>query len=196
VDKATAFLGWVAGGTGVVLLYSAYRNQGPLSVITNALGKAGPKTSIVTGVSAIPGVGAIASGNNAIAPGRVAAIAARKEQPVYVSIGSQPALQLDKDAAASFATVEAAYGKKIWLTGAARSYAAQVVAFRENPHRFGNPNQSLHVVGLAVDVNGTLMNLEDPALIAAFSGNGWFRAAMKLANGLPEPWHWSYGVPG
>lgn len=193
--KAEMFLGWMAGGTGIVLLYSAYKNKSPLTVLTDTL--TGNKTTAapISGfVSTTPTTGTTVTGST-----RASAIKAKTVRPDYVSIGSQPNLVLDRDAAASFARVEAAYGKTIFLSGASRSYAEQAASYALHPERFAPPGTSLHEVGLAVDVVQT-MNLEDPRLIAAFTSNGWFRAG-KLGNWyghgqIHEPWHWSYGVAG
>lgn len=204
MDGATVFLGWTALGAGIILAYSAYKNEGPLSVLTGGLNGTSTRTTINGGTgSAATSNLSVGNATAQVTSGadstptssRAAAIKAKTIKPVYVNIPGHGALVLDQEAAASFARVEAAYGKTIALTGASRSAATQILDFAENPGVFGKPGTSLHEVGLAVDVSST-MNLQDPALIQAFTSNGWFRRGKVLANGQPEPWHWSYGVPG
>lgn len=193
----------MAAGTGVILVYSAYRNTGPLSVLTGALTGDSARTTINAGISPSVNVvttGGDVSGSSAVGSTRAAGIKAKTIRPEYVALINHPGLVLDKEAAASFFQVETSYGKPISLSGASRSTAEQAANYALHPERFGKPGTSLHEVGLAVDVN-QLLNLEDPNLINAFTSHGWFRAGKmghwyNKTTTIPEPWHWSYGVPG
>lgn len=203
--KGTTFLGWMAGGTGIVLLYSAYKNESPFDVLQATLSatptaarKIDTSTTSLGSTDSDPApsyssrAGSIAANNS-----REGQIAAHVIQPTLVPIPTQPNMLLDIGAMTSFMKVQAKYGKPIILTGAYRSHAAQVDAYnRAGPNgTFGTPGTSKHEVGLAVDLHA-MNNLEDPRLIAAFESEGWYRRGKVLSNGKPEPWHWSYKVPG
>lgn len=209
MDKTTTFLGWVAGGTGIILLYSAYRNQNPVDVVTNALNGSGSEVRKITDTwkfsDDLPEPGettTTGSPYNMVGTQMQKAyqVGGTADSTQWVSIGSQPQHKLAAPAAASFARVEAKYGKKIGISGAGRSYAAQVIGYATAPERFGKPGTSLHEFGLAVDLNQIVSLMEDPKLIEAFQSEGWFRRG-KRGNwfgqeNIPEPWHWSYLVPG
>ena len=113
--------------------------------------------------------------------------------------------KLDRSAAASFAKVEQSYGHQIGLTNTYRTNAQQAAAYaKAGPNgTFAPPGHSLHELGLAVDVNPLVVNLNDPNLYNAFISNGWFRAGKVMpqyVNGqlvrTNELWHYSYGRPG
>lgn len=46
MDGKNGLVPWVLGGIGVTLMWAAFKNQTPLSVIQNALGQAVPSTPI------------------------------------------------------------------------------------------------------------------------------------------------------
>lgn len=203
MDRNSVFIGWVAGGIGVVLFYSAYTNHSPIAALKAVLnGEHISSTPTLSGALS-PDSGSGSATNNLLNPsttgsGRPAQLKARVIQPNLVSVGSQPGLQLDSDAATSFARVEAAYGQKIPLSGTFRSYAQQAIEYAQHPNLFAPPGTSLHEVGLALDIDQSF-NLDDPKLIAAFQQNGWFRQGKTInwkGQTRPEPWHWSYGVAG
>lgn len=217
MSRATTFVGWSAGGVGVILLYSAVTNQSPIDVVRKALtgnsegvaraldkpnvngsgGSFTPTDSANSGGGGSGGARLQGSGNvrqDALSVG------GSQSSSDWVSIGSQPKFKLAPPAAASFNQVERDFGRTIKLTGAGRSYAEQVIGFNADPGRFASPGNSLHEFGLAVDVHSD-MNWNDPALVAAFTKNGWFRRGKrgdwnKDGSVEPEPWHWSFGVPG
>lgn len=195
-------IGLTGLGAGIIIVFAAVKNKSPLALLKNALGNPVPVLPLSTPVGIVPSNTTQGftnpTGNTGITTisdtsGRAQALVNRTIQPDLVSIGSQPMFRLDRIAAQSFAQVEAAYGKRIPITGSYRSYAQQAAAYALNPGRFAPPGHSLHEVGLAVDVNSAIE--DDPSLVNAFTSNGWFRAA-KIINGRHEPWHWSYGVPG
>lgn len=213
MSRATTFVGWSAGGVGIILIYSAVSNQSPIDVVRKALtgddmgtarmldkpnvGDSGSTSSTSTDTTS--GTGARFSGNiraDATAAGGT------RESGDWVSIASQPKFKLAPPAAASFSQVERDYGQTIKLSGAGRSYAEQVAGFHADPGRFATPGNSLHEYGLAVDINSSMSkSWNDPALVAAFTKNGWYRRGKrgdwnKDGTIEPEPWHWSYGVPG
>lgn len=199
MERSTTLLGWMAGGAGIILLYSAYKNEGPISVVRNALTGSHDPTTTISSV-ANPSSGAVGTTATLTGGGDPAAAGGTKDMSQWVSIPSQPKFKLASVAAASFAQVERDYGKIIPLSGAGRSYAEQVIGYAQAPDRFGLPGTSLHEWGLAVDVSQLKSLMEDEKLIAAFTKNGWFRRGKKgdwYGTGtIPEPWHWSKGVPG
>jgi hypothetical protein len=46
MSKSSTFLGWLAGGAGVVLVYSAYKNESPISVLKGSLTGDGTRSNI------------------------------------------------------------------------------------------------------------------------------------------------------
>jgi hypothetical protein len=189
-------LGWLAGGTGIVLVYSAYKNHSPVDVLRNTL--KGDKTSIAN-ISVTPGLGA-SSAASGIRPtdetdSRAISISKGAIKPTLVPIPTQPLLLMDIDAVASFMKVQWQYGRPIILGNTYRTSKQQSDSYQRDPVHFAPPGHSLHEKGLALDLNTSLMNTEDPKLISAFESNGWFRRG-KVIDGKPELWHWSYGVPG
>ena len=200
--KGLPFLGWIIGTGGVVLLYSAYKNRSPFAALQGVI-QTGTATvtpiqtsfnseSSATATGTGSGSGSSTRGFTATGSRRADQLKARIIKPNLVSVDG---VTLDSEAAASFQQVEATYGAKIHTTGSFRSYAQQAAAYAANPGKFAPPGQSLHEVGLAVDVSSAFHNLDDPRLVAAFTNAGWYRQG-KVINGRPEPWHWTYGVPG
>lgn len=210
-DSGTTFVGWVAGGVGVVLLYSAYKNTSPFGVLKHTLGSesTAPKP-IDSGVRAVDfGWNGLTTNIEAQPQSSVAfdwsglttnigAVGTRPQQlkdhkvsPIWTPIPTQPTMLLDICAVSPFLQVQLSYGKPIFLTGAKRSAADADAKFAEDPNRYAPGDKSLHVVGLAVDVATDHVDVNDPKLLDAFTKQGWFR------RGKPgELWHYSYGVPG
>lgn len=192
--------------TGAFIVYASVAGRNPLRAFIGVLngepvrepspaGSGGPG-----GIFGFTGSSTGASGGSSPATSvpvgdRPALLKARKIVPDLVAI-NEKGWKLDTSAAQSFAAVQADLGRPIVLSGNPyRSYAEQLVLWQREPGRFGNPAHSLHVVGLAVDVSTDGGQAADPALVSAFERHGWYRQGAKI-NGVPEPWHWSYGVPG
>jgi hypothetical protein len=205
MNKGTAFISWIAGGTGVVLLYSAYKNVSPVSVLQGTLTGNPDRTPIQTGygsgftsggTTGAPGARAGTSpvdtnpvANAGVGTSRAAKLLARQITPTLVPIPTQPTMRLDVTAMASFMAVQTAYGKPIPLTGAWRSEAVQAQGYETDPDRFAPPGKGGHPVGIAVDVNANKVNLNDPKLFDSFTRYGWYR------RGRSGIMHYSYGVP-
>lgn len=203
-QRANVLLAWLGGGIGVILIYAAYKNVGPVSIITGRLSGDTSRTVIDPSASMGAGAGATStdtgSGSTldkgATTPAssntlqRAQALASREIQPTLIPLLSQPWITLDTIAAASFLKVQFDYGHPITLTGGYRSVAEQARQHALHPDRFVEPGHSLHEVGLAVDINTTTNDVNDARLIQAFQENGWYRV------GKSGPMHWSYGVPG
>jgi hypothetical protein len=210
-DVGNKLVGWLLAGTGTLLAYSAYKNRYPWDVLRDIQG---PPFSVVnvgtvsddgtTGdPNAVPTDGFYGPQSNtfncnssfATECVRVRQVANREIKPTLVPI--KPAGMLDKDAAASFARISAKLGYEIPNEGNYRSYAYQAAQYNSSDNvtladggrRYGNPDKSLHVVGLAIDVNSNYAN--KPELVAAFSAEGWQRPRP-----VAEAWHWSYLVRG
>lgn len=130
--------------------------------------------------------------------------------PTLVKIG-QGGHSLETKAAASFARWEKAYGGDIIVTDSYRSYAQQSKDYASDPNRFGSPNSSYHVKGLAVDVNLQAINAIPPSPHTALTvggggtanwqklyrtgiANGWknVRGPYSPNSDQAEPWHWQY----
>lgn len=213
VERTTGetLIGWTLVGLGVLLVYAAYKNRPVLDLIS---GKAStPKSSPSIGDIYSTVIGGSTSGSSGssnpttsgggnsgvtVTPinvgARPQALKNRTIQPQLVNIPGGG--KLDVSAAASLAKVIAQFGAPIPNVGTFRSFAEQAAAYAKDPNRFAPPGQSLHEVGLAIDVADTVAGgVNNPKLINAFASNGWFRRGKEI-NGTPEPWHWSYGVVG
>jgi len=186
--KAVPFLSWIVAAGGSVLLYAAYKNKSPLSLLQETLG-VGTATPIQTTFAGRTASGTVSTG--ASPAGSSDAEYEAKFGPL-VEFGHGKQL-LRQKAADSFRRVEAAYGKTIPTTGAYRTPAAQAAGYAKSPGRFLPPSKgvSKHVRGIAVDLNTITVSLNDPRLVAAFQAEGWHRPGASHA-GVPEPWHWSY----
>lgn len=198
------FIGWMAGGTGVVLLYSAYKNVTPFSVLRGTLTGSDDRTAIqMHGTGFTTGSAPGAPGANVgTAPtdshptasagsgtSRAAKLLARQITPTLVPIPTQPNMRLDVGAMASFMSVQAEYGKPIPLTSGYRSEATQAAGHASDPDRFAPANKSGHTAGIAIDIHADKVDLEDPRLYEIFTKHGWYR------RGRSGIMHYSYGVP-
>lgn len=194
-DVGNKLLAWLAAGAGTLLAYSAFRNRAPWDVLRDIQGEPLSQSS-GSGSSGAQGFASTSSagtGSFSSSVPRIRAIANREAPPELVSI--RPSGKLDKDAAASLERIHAKVGTVVPNVGSYRSFASQAAAraggeiMSDGSPRFGDPNKSLHVVGLAIDVRNDFMNRPD--VIAAFTAEGWQRARISA-----EPWHWSYLVRG
>ncbi len=111
--------------------------------------------------------------------------------PLLVPIPNQPTKLMTFAAMTSFMQVQAQYGQTIWLDNTYRSFQSQKDAYAKDPNRYAKPETSLHVKGLALDINGNKTNANDPLLHKAFKDHGWFNVSKSSG-----PLHWSYGVAG
>ena len=221
VAAATAPLGILAFGAGVTLVWSAITGQNPLEEVRKLLrtgtvdGRPADASIRVTAVEGGASVGAGVAGDVGRAAGAAGAAVARAAAAgngppaALVSIG-QGSHRLAPAAATAFRAAEQRFGRTIPVTDTVRDYNTQLRQWQANPRRFGNPDTSAHVQGLAVDVNlgavgarpqGSTPSgwLNDPAyrrLFDAMTGAGWCNWQMNRGNTggkIPEPWHFSYG---
>jgi len=196
-DVGSKLLAWLAVGTGSLLAYSAYKNRAPWDVLRDINGPAiaeptALKTSANSSGSGFYGSGG--GGSFSASVPRIRQIANREIPPDLVKI--RPSGTLDRDAAASYERVNQALGYALPNTGTYRSFGEQSAHYYSNNEtlsdgspRFGNPNKSLHVVGLAVDVRADYV--AKPEVKAALAAEGWQNPRPNA-----EPWHWSYLVRG
>lgn len=194
-DVGNKLIGWVLAGAGTLLAYSAIRNRKPWDVLRDIQGGAAFTTAGPQGFASGSGSGSdtAPTGDFSSTVPRIRMIANRELVPTLVAV--RPHGRLDKDAAASLERIHAAVGRTINNVGTYRSFAEQAALFYgpgnvtlpDGSRRFGNPNKSLHVVGLAIDV----ANSDIAASRAAFAAEGW-----RNARPSAEPWHWSYLVSG
>ena len=188
-DVGNKLLGWVLLGAGSVLAYSAVRNRKPWDVLRDIQGE--PAFGSGSGSSGPSGfanpnnptgpVDTTPTGNLAQIVVRVRAIQNREIPPVLVNI--KPSGQLDKDAAASFRRVQERGGKDFGNVGNYRTYAYQAAKYAENPRRYGSPDKSAHVVGLAIDI----VDVDIQAALPHLLFEGW-----QQTRPGDEPWHFSY----
>jgi LAS superfamily LD-carboxypeptidase LdcB len=135
------------------------------------------------------------TGNFSASVPRIRMIANREIPPELVGI--KPNGQLDKDAAAAFARVQAKIGVDIPNVGSYRSYAVQAALYygpgnttlSDGNKRFAKPGTSLHEVGLAIDVRADYAVRSD--VEAAMAAEGW----QHVRPGA-DPDHYSYLVRG
>lgn len=200
---SSAAIGWTAGGLGLYLIYAAIADKNPVAQLTATLsgdpsaarpiGKL-PTYRPVTVADGSPGGGAGGYGPVATAT------PAQQSAALAIATGPSPPANLTAiggghrlapPAAAAYNAASAAFGRPIPITDSYRSLAVQTSAYASDPERFAPPTRSLHPKGLAIDVNGKAVRLDDPALLAALRGAGWAQTALPK-----EPWHWSFGVRG
>lgn len=193
--KGQAFIGWTVGAVGIVLAYSAYKNVGPVSVVTGLLRSDSSRSTIDSGSGARVGssIAGVTPAASTVAAGpaadRAKALMAGKVNPVWVPIPTQPTMRLDYMAAASFIKVQTEYGKLLPLTGAQRSRQEQADGYARDPGRFAPPGKSGHEFGIAIDLNTNKVDINDPELIKILKANNWFAA------GRSGQMHWSWGIP-
>lgn len=196
--------GVLAVGAGVVLIYSGFTGQNPLTELRTVLstgrtsGGANRRPLDIgawsgTGVGALIDGASVGGGSTSLAPAT---------QTVDIGGGHR----LRPDAAIAFRKVEQTLRRAIPLSGSTRSYADQAANYAREPGRFGPPDNNAHVAGIAVDVNlpalGIVRGTDDEpayaALVSAFESNGWcnFQRNSGGTGGrnIREPWHWSFKV--
>jgi hypothetical protein len=71
-----------------------------------------------------------------------------------------------------------------------RDYASQALLYSREPGRFANPDGSLHVEGLAVDIDMNQGVIRREKIKRALKAEGWF---YPIAG---EPWHASFRLAG
>lgn len=99
-----------------------------------------------------------------------------------------PAMKAFKAAEARCATRR---HKHILITGVGyRSWAAQEKLYEQEPGRFANPDGSMHVEALAIDVDQTQGTLRLAKIKTALEAEGWHYAVEG------EPWHASFHLKG
>lgn len=196
VQTVRILLAWGLVGGGIFIAYSVATGQKPTDVLADRNGEplftfeevgigsglfgSGPDTGLSSGLT---GSGGMSGPDSQRAQG----LADRSIKPDLRPIPGGGSL--DKVAAASFRRVTESVGYTIPNVGAYRSYAWQAAQHAANPGRFADPDGSLHVVGLAIDLHA---NYRDrPEVIQAMQNAGWVRYDPS-----GESWHWSYLVRG
>lgn len=190
-DVSNKLLAWTATGIGALIVYSAVKNRFPLDVLRDIQGPAIHTASAPVSSSSSNGIGGN-SGSSSSDFTRVQAIANRTLTPQLVPI--KPSGSLDFMAAAALDRAQKRAGFAFGNVGSYRPYALQSALFHgPNPtlsdgtKRFADPNKSLHVVGLAIDIADS----GNKTIADAMSAEGWVRAREGA-----EQWHWSYLVRG
>ena len=81
--------------------------------------------------------------------------------------------------------------KPILITGVGyRSWSSQYILWKSDDQRFANPDSSMHVEALAVDIDMTQSTARRYRIKKALLLEGWHYAVSG------EPWHASYTVSG
>lgn len=201
-SRGTVLLGWLGATAGLVVLYSAYKNESPLSVLGNTLGgtptrpigtssgsqASGFMSGSVTDPTTFVGSGAIGPSGGKVASERAKRIQARELTPTLIPIPTQPTLRMDYEAVNSLMKVQQQIGRTLPATGTMRSYEEQARGHASDPSRFAEPGHSGHEVGIAIDFDTGKVDLEASDFLQAMVSNGWFRS------GRSGIMHWSYGV--
>lgn len=182
-------LAYLAAFGGAFLVYAAINNLSPREALTSFLqGNASTGAPLATA----RGVG-VGGDAGTTTPGPVAG----PLDLVPIGYGSH---RLTKSAAAGYRTASMLYGRTIPVTDSYRSSEQQAACYKAKPDLCAPPGKSKHEQGLAIDVDTSKVNPDDPALIKALTSAGWFRAGKVVRDGAgnmrPEPWHWSFGVKG
>lgn len=198
--SVAAPLGWVAGFGGAYLIYAAISNTNPIAALSATLTD-NPSAVRPIADSAPPAGTTSRAFTVANAAGYApVATASPADVAAATAIVNGGALRLGMiggghrlaaPAAAGYQRAVALLGRSIPVTDSYRTIEQQTAAYASDPERFAPPARSLHPKGLAIDVNGTRINLADPQLISALSRAGWAQTALPA-----EPWHWSFGVRG
>jgi hypothetical protein len=182
-DVGNKLVGWMLVGAGTLLTYAAVRNRSPWDVLRDIQGQ-----PIAAGFAGSSNVDTSTDPSSfAASIPRVRMVMNREIPPVLVPI--RPHGQLDKDAAAGLERAFTILGRVVDNTDSYRSYAEQADAYynrnetlSDGSLRFGDPNKSAHVVGLAIDLSES-----NATVSAAMSAAGWQHTRPSA-----EPWHWSY----
>jgi hypothetical protein len=184
-DVGNKLIGWMLLGAGTLLTYSAVRNRAPWDVLRDIEGT----TGAAGGPQGFMGSNDTTPSSFAASIPRVRMIMNREIPPTLVNI--RPHGQLDKDAAAGLERAFTILGRVVNNTDTIRSYAEQADAYynrnerlSDGSLRFGHPDKSAHVVGLAIDLSES-----SAAIAGAMSAAGWQNPRPSA-----EPWHWSYLV--
>lgn len=186
-DTGTALLAWLFAGAATVIGYANITGRNWREVLTGVdLPDTDSSSGFASNGISFPGKLGDSFSSEIV---RVRAVANRETPPNLVPI--LPCGALDSVAAASKNRIDKALGFTVRPASCGdtiRDYAAQARSYASDPNRFGSPDKSLHVVGLAFDIHAE--DLANPAVKEAFRAEGW---QFPVEN---EPWHASYLVRG
>lgn len=211
--SATTPVGVLAVGAGVVLIWSGFTGQNPLtelrSVLTTGKGTGTRRpldaaaltgtqsAAIAAGWDAVPSFGG--SGGGSSDPGNFP-----RHNPLMLVTVAPGGHKLMPAAATAFRRAEQLYGRSLPLVGSTRTYEDQAANYRRDPGRFGPPDGNAHVAGMAVDINLPALGIrrgtdDEPAymkLVRAMESAGWCNFQRNGSMGgknVKEPHHWSFG---
>lgn len=178
-------LAWLSAFGGFYLVWAAINNRNPISALRAALTGDTNVAPLTSGTSAA-GAGGGAGGTTSTAVSSTPGTA-----PATVSIG-YGSHRLAANAAAGYKAASLKFGRPIPITDSTRTYEQQADCYRRKPNLCAPPSWNApHVRGVAIDVDGTKVGLDDPRLVSALSSTGWVRNGKKV-DGQPEPWHWEF----
>jgi hypothetical protein len=186
---------WIVGFGGIGLVIAALHGTSPIEQFK----------AIVTGQTTEP-----TQREGAAAPAADEATLVTLHNPAgYDGPGT---FKLTVPAAAAFRGWRLGYGADIPVTSGYRSLQSQAASHAADPNRFADPDSSLHVQGIAVDVDNTWLNAlpadAQSRLRKAATRTGWGQARFKggeagcgrpasgAAHDNDEPWHFSFGACG
>lgn len=197
---------WTLVTTGVWFVYAALRGLSPLAELKAALGGKGSPGQAYTLPPLLAQLGAKIDDGTTAPPNasRAGSVAAAKNSTPDNFVSSDGGPTLTSAALGGFIAWQKLYGARIICNGPGdswRSYDDQAKAHAEDPDRFGAPDKSFHVKGLAVDVHLAEMNAAPPSanwdrLYAAAMATGWCNPRGPYKGDHKENWHFSYGGCG
>lgn len=173
-------IAWLTAFGGFYLVWAAINNRNPISALRAAL-TGDTNVAPLTSGSSAAGAGGGAGGTTSTA--------GSGPETVPIGYGSH---RLAANAAAGYKAASLKFGRQIPITDSTRTYEQQADCYRRKPNLCAPPSWNApHVRGVAIDVDGTKVGLNDPRLVSALSSTGWVRNGKKV-DGQAEPWHWEY----
>ena len=199
---SSAPVGWLAAFGGAMLVYSAIHDIKPGAAFATAVGGSSSNAGGVvvgggstppalvspSGPSGIPIAGPSSSSFSTAASSVSQLVASFQRPGQLVPIGYK-AHSLAPIAAPAYAAASRAFGAPIPVTDSYRTAAQQAACHAAKPTTCAASGTSMHELGLAIDVDTSIVNPNDPKLVAALTGAGFCRYSPSV-----EPWHWAYGV--
>lgn len=199
-------LGLVAAAAGVALVYAAVTNQNPIAELRAAL-TTGDTSGSERITRQLGGVSVTAT------PGAVTDTRTPDGRPLTLVPIGQGNHRLQAPAVVKFGHWQRDFGQLIPVSDSYRSADQQAGAYASDPSRFGSPETSKHVLGLAVDVDlaaiganprGTVPQqwLMDPVYMRLWQTamvNGWCNYQVRnnsTGGRTAEPWHFSFATCG
>lgn len=200
--SSDAPIGWVAAFVGAYFVYAAITDRNPVSaltaVITDSPSSVKPIGSMPAGSLSQTNAGANGApgGGSSFAPVATAS-PADTAAATAIANGTAPlrlvaiagGMSLAAPAATAYGRASSMFGQPIPITSGYRSFERQAAAYAKDQERFAPPDKSLHVKGLAIDIDSSRAKYNDPKLVSALTRSGWAQVGSDVL-------HWSFGIRG